>query len=846
MTKSDPHSNRDPSVDITITARELCLRFVEEFESGGEPDLESFMVDVPAEYRPEVLAELVNVDLLQRRAQGQNPSKSEYIKKFPLDGPTISAAFDAISDTVGDQTYVTESAIESTEIDLAIGDQVGKYEIRSVLGRGGMGIVFGAFDTVILREVALKLLSRKHAGDESALNRLLQEAQAVGAVHHPNIIGIYDVLEENDSYYLVMEKVSGENLGEVLNSSEQGRLDWKTATQVIIDCCNGLAAAHQQGLIHRDLKPMNIMLTDDSSAKLLDFGLAKGNQSDETALTKIGTVLGTPDFMSPEQCKAAEVNPTSDIYSLGATYFALLTGHPPFGSLQNHLKIMFAHCHRPTPNILDELPELPPACNDIIQRAMAKESADRYQSAQEFRVDLEAVLNGGQPSGSTQSFSATQSIEVPPTPASPKKWFKVVTAACLVISIATWGITLLQDIEKNQEGRPTNSVTGPQEAGSEETATPPLFRGVTENTIHLGTSTAYNGPSQELGRNMVVGMKSCFERINDAGGIHGRKISLTVLDDRYQPEKALQNMQDFFEDRDVFAVIGNVGAPTARVTSKYASENSYLFFAPFSGASLLREDPPDRYVFNYRASYVDETAAMVKHFVVNLRIPPENIAVFAQNDAYGDDGFKGVAKAMREHGIQSDDLIRVGYERNQLDIDEAVSTILSEQAHIQAIVMVPTYKVAADFVKRIKTEIPEMVFGAVSFVGSQALAEAFYEIGPQFGDGVLVTQVVPHYLSNATGVRRYRQDLKKYYPEYEPGFVSLEGYIAAECFAEGLRDAGPNLNTESLIDALHSIRDLDLGIGPIIQFSPSRHQASHKVWGTQLNAQGEFEIVDLE
>ncbi len=334
--------------------------------------------------------------------------------------------------------------------------------------------------------------------------------------------------------------------------------------------------------------------------------------------------------------------------------------------------------------------------------------------------------------------------------------------------------------------------------------------------------------------------------INDAGGIHGRKITLTVLDDRYQPDKALQNMEEFFDDRKVFAVIGNVGTPTARVTAKYASQNSYLFFAPFSGASLLREDPPDRYIFNYRASYGDETAAMVKHFVVNLKIPPENIAVFAQNDSYGDDGFKGVAKAMREYGIQSEDLIRVGYERNQLNVDEAVSTILRDENHIQAIVMVPTYKVAAEFVKQIKTEKPEMLFGAVSFVGSKALAEEFSENGPQFRGGVLVTQVVPHYLSNSTGVRQYRQDLKKHFPEVEPGFVSLEGYIAAECFAEGLRKSGPNLNTESLIDALHTVHDLDLGIGPIIQFSPSRHQASQKVWGTQLTEDGQFENVDLD
>jgi ABC-type branched-subunit amino acid transport system substrate-binding protein len=140
----------------------------------------------------------------------------------------------------------------------------------------------------------------------------------------------------------------------------------------------------------------------------------------------------------------------------------------------------------------------------------------------------------------------------------------------------------------------------------------------------------------------------------------------------------------------------------------------------------------------------------------------------------------------------------------------------------------------------------EVRFGSVSFVGSDLLAEEFRAIGLEYGEGVIVTQVVPHFQSGATGVIRYRELLGKYYPEARPGFVSLEGFIAAECLVEGLKGAGPDLTTERLVDALESVRDLDLGVGPIVRFGPSRHQASSKVWGTILNSSGTFEMLELD
>lgn len=817
-----------PDRDVSTNEKQLVLDFQAAWESGGRPNLEDFVDKIPAESRKVILTNLINVDVVQRRKQGEDPTPTEYMKRFPTEQPTVSAAFNAISDTLGDAKPARDPALGSTEVDIAVGQTLGKYEIRSVLGVGGMGVVFGAFDTVIRREVAIKLLSTKHSTNEKALSRLLQEARTAGVIHHPNIVAIYDVLEQDGAYYVVMEKVNGENLSEVLKKSERGFLDWKLATRILIDCCDALAAAHGRGMVHRDIKPQNIMLTVESTAKLLDFGLAKTDTVGETALTQEGTILGTPDFMSPEQCSAGAITPLTDVYSLGATYFALLTGQPPFASQGSYLKVMFAHCNRPIPAVTGSCPSVPVGCEAIINRAMAKKPEERYHSAAEMKSDLEAVLKGSQTAATIELSGEDSTVR-----ATRSRTNRVAEISALVAIPAL--ILLGLFLNRPRDASNLSNVN----AGI------PPFRGVTANKIQLGTTTAFNGPSEELGRNMVVGMKTYFSKVNEDGGVHGRQIDLTVLDDRYDPERALENMEELFELRNTFAVIGNVGTPTAQVTAKYASQNRYLFFAPFTGASLLREDPPDRYIFNFRASYQDETAAMVKYFVEVLEIPPQSIAVFAQNDSYGDDGFAGAARAMRDYSVAEDDIVRVGYDRNQLNIDDAVETILDESNNIRAVIMVPTYRVAARLVQRVRSHEPEIIFGSVSFVGSRALAEEFHELGFKYGEGVIVTQVVPPYNSNATGVLEYRRLLKKYYPEYEPGFVSLEGFIDAAILVEGLRKAGPELTTESLIDALDEIDGLDLGIGPIIQFSPSRHQASNRVWGTRLNAKGEFEALDL-
>jgi branched-chain amino acid transport system substrate-binding protein len=271
-----------------------------------------------------------------------------------------------------------------------------------------------------------------------------------------------------------------------------------------------------------------------------------------------------------------------------------------------------------------------------------------------------------------------------------------------------------------------------------------------------------------------------------------------------------------------------------------------LFFGALTGAELLRRTPPDRYVFNYRASYVEETNAVVHYLVKVKRLRPEQIAVFAQHDAFGDAGFDGVVKAVR--ALQGDEgaIVRLGYERNTVDVDDAVARLRALKVPVESLVMVATYRAAARFIEKTRHLYPTMIYTNVSFTGSTALANELMLLGPRYANGVIVTQVVPAIDSYASAILKYKTALAKYFPGAPPDYVSLEGYVTASVLLEGLKRSGRYLDTERLVEGLEALRDFDMGLGTPISFSPSDHQGSHKVWGTQLNDHGSYQSLDLE
>ena len=280
-------------------------------------------------------------------------------------------------------------ASELPDDDPLIGSEFGKYRILARLGSGGMGVVYEARDETLQRLVALKLVSSL---DPLAARRFLSEAQAAARLNHPNVVTIYEVSEFEAQHFLAMELVRGMSASEYLRT--RGPMKWKVATRVLISACRGLAAAHRAGLIHRDLKPGNILLAKRGEIKLADFGLAKQVAETDRSLTTTGIVMGTPEYMSPEQCSSDVVTHQSDMYSLGASYFALLTGRPPF-VCEQPIQTMFAHCSQSPPDPREFAPATPAACAEIVSCAMARQPHERFATATEMQSALEAVLKPG-------------------------------------------------------------------------------------------------------------------------------------------------------------------------------------------------------------------------------------------------------------------------------------------------------------------------------------------------------------------------------------------------------------------------------------------------------------------
>jgi branched-chain amino acid transport system substrate-binding protein len=393
---------------------------------------------------------------------------------------------------------------------------------------------------------------------------------------------------------------------------------------------------------------------------------------------------------------------------------------------------------------------------------------------------------------------------------------------------------------------PSSAAAGTAPAGPTQQPVTSTARGVTDREIRLGIVAPFSGASRELGRQMKLGIDAAFSRANDAGGVDGRTLRLIAADDGYEPTRTLAAMKQLYENDQVFAYIGNVGTPTASVAVPYALEHRTLFFGAFTGANLLRNDPPDRYVFNYRASYAEETDAVVRYLLKIRHLQPRQIAVFAQDDAFGDAGFAGVAKAFRSLGLNDTAILRINYKRNTIDVDQAVNSLHAQKPAIKAVVMVATYRAAAKFVEKTHDLYPGMIYTDVSFVGSTELSEELMLLGPRFASGVIVTQVVPAVGGYSSAVLEYKTALAKYFPGEAPDYVSLEGYVAANVLIQGIKRAGPQLDTEKLIDTLESMRNLDLGLGTSLNFGRGEHQASHKIWGTMIDNNGKYQPIDLE
>jgi branched-chain amino acid transport system substrate-binding protein len=365
-------------------------------------------------------------------------------------------------------------------------------------------------------------------------------------------------------------------------------------------------------------------------------------------------------------------------------------------------------------------------------------------------------------------------------------------------------------------------------------------------TLSFGMAAPLFGADKELGRGMKAGIESAFAAANDAGGVHGKRLELVALDDGNEPAKSAQAMHELVVRHRVLAVIGNAGTATAAADVPVALEQKVPLIGALAGGPALRKDPPDRYVFVFRPGIADETAAAVRYLVEVRRLAPAEIAFFGQDDEFGEAGWSGFARAMKERHQDAARLARLSYRRNSSDVDGAYRRLRGLSPAPKAVVLAATHVPAARFIELAKAAFPAIVFTNVSSVDATALAERLIEAKVSLADDVVVTQVVPAPDSRASATMKYRGMLERHALGERPGYLSLEGWVVGTLVVEALKRAGPDVDREKLVDALEGMHDLDIGIGAPLAFSKGDHQASHKVWGTALGASGAWHPVDLE
>ncbi|WP_172669679.1 protein kinase domain-containing protein [Arsenicicoccus sp. oral taxon 190] len=298
------------------------------------------------------------------------------------------------------------------------GDTVlaGRYRLDRQIGRGGMGQVWSAIDTRLQRQVAVKTVDLASSGDEIAAQRFQQEAHATAALSHPNIVTIFDNGVDGSTAYLVMELLSGPSLEELVRA--EGPLPVDRALDYAQAVASALGAAHRAGVVHRDVKPSNLMLDQRGTLKMVDFGIARLDQARTSQLTATATVIGSAPYLSPEQATGSTATPQSDLYSLGCVLMTLLTGEPPFEG-EHPLSVLHHHLSTPAPRPSDRRPGIPPAVDALVAQLLAKRPEDRPASASDVAGRIAAIRRGAAPETTVlpAAGAAAATTVLPPVPA---------------------------------------------------------------------------------------------------------------------------------------------------------------------------------------------------------------------------------------------------------------------------------------------------------------------------------------------------------------------------------------------------------------------------------------------
>jgi ABC-type branched-subunit amino acid transport system substrate-binding protein len=342
--------------------------------------------------------------------------------------------------------------------------------------------------------------------------------------------------------------------------------------------------------------------------------------------------------------------------------------------------------------------------------------------------------------------------------------------------------------------------------------------------IVLGQSCALSGPAKNLGLEMKAGLLAAFAFINDRGGVKGKEVRLVSLDDGYEPDKAVSNTLTLINEHDAFLLIGEVGTPTSKAVIPIIEKYKIPFFAPFTGAELLRT-PFRKYVINVRASYYQEMEKLASYLIDQRKF--SRISCFYQNDSYGYAGLRGIERALQKRDMRL--VSRGTYERNTLAVMGGLQDIYS--ADPEAVVLVGAYTACAEFIKLSKSKMKrDITFGNISFVGTESLKDSL----GAYGVDVIVSQVVPDPQETKIPlVSEYTQSMQQYQHDAPISFTSLEGYIAGKLFSQIAQAVPGTLTREAFISTMQSVGTFDLG-GVTLVFGPDDHQGLDAIYLTTI------------
>src|SRR5262245_4363095 len=410
-----------------------------------------------------------------------------------------------------------------------IGDVIAeRYELVELVGSGGMSSVYKAHDRLLERNVALKLLHPHYVEDAEYVERFRREARAVAQLSHPNVVTVIDRGEADGHQFIVFEYVDGQNLKELIRRS--GRLPVRRAVELALAVADGLAFAHQQGIVHRDVKPQNVLLNGDGEAKVTDFGIARSLEV-ERGVTQTGTVMGTSNYLSPEQASGRAVGPRTDVYSLGIVLYELLTGEVPFPG-ENFVAVAMKHVNEPVPDLRARRPDVPLRLAVAVDRALAKDPEQRFRSMDEFARELRLTLDELADPDTERTFIAPSPVvrKTPPRRrATRRRWPLYVLLVSLAAAGIVVGVLALDGSNGNKPPPTAASTGGGPVALSGVTAYDPEGDGA-EHDSEASLATDGNPSTYWTTEHYIDFTKSGVGLVLDAGGPKALK-TVTVATD---------------------------------------------------------------------------------------------------------------------------------------------------------------------------------------------------------------------------------------------------------------------------------------------------------------------------